>query len=184
LRSHHPLFIASCARCPAFFSKKIIFLDFFCAKCDNLTMNPLPTDQEIREWLAQKVGGNQKDQVLWLANKMSATPGTVKNWLFDTSKTILPHNRAHIARIMRDQCLGQPRFTLKESAFILQYMTASGYKSTSEFLHDFLVKATYGKLPDSSDPEKTESAPPPLQNAAESPPGGSGDDKSLYLCHH
>jgi hypothetical protein len=65
-------------------------------------MNSLPSDQEIKDWLAEKVAGNQTTRVEWLAKKMHAAPATVKNWLFDRSKTMLPHIRAHMARVMRE----------------------------------------------------------------------------------
>jgi len=86
----------------------------------------------ISAWLDDK--GKKRE---WLADQLGVSVTTVNGWFSKASGRPIPVPTDRlIDRIMQDEQLGEPRFSIPESNQILKAMESAGYVSFQDFARD------------------------------------------------
>lgn len=93
------------------------------------------TPEAINEWLKK----NNRDRD-WLANQLGTSTGTVSNWLAKGKPRPIPEPTIRlIERLMCDDLLEAPQFSLEEAKLIRAAMEQHNYQTYREFVRDAVI---------------------------------------------
>lgn len=106
------------------------------ARSSGMPESPKLTLEEIKSWVDQpKERGRD-----WLAAKLGVSAGTVANWFAVKNPRPIPEPTLRlIARLMADDLLGRPQYTIEETILIRRAMDQEGYVKLADFMRDSVL---------------------------------------------